>query len=121
MAWIQLFIAAVFEIAWTFSLKFMDARKFRALHWQGFFSKKENWLILAPFAGYIVFGIGNIIFFSMAMKQIPAATAMAIWMGITLIGIKLVDMAWFREPYNLYQFLYMALILVGIVGLKRNG
>jgi len=121
MAWIYLLIASLFEIAWTFSLKFMDGGKLKALHWSGFFTKKENWLILAPFAGYIVFGLGNIVFFAMSMKQIPASTALAVWMGITLIGVKLLDIGVFKEPSNGYQFFYMALILVGIIGLKRNG
>lgn len=120
MAWIYLLVASLFEIAWTFSLKFMDVKKMKAIHWTGFFSKKENWVILAPFAGYILFGLANIVFFSMAMKQIPASTALAVWMGVTLIGVKLVDVTVFKESYNGYQLLYMGLILIGIVGLKRS-
>jgi quaternary ammonium compound-resistance protein SugE len=56
----------------------------------------------------------------MAMKQIPASTALAVWMGVALIGVKLVDISVFKEPYDLYQFFYMALIIIGIVGLKRG-
>ena len=121
MAWIYLVIASLLEIAWTFSLKFMDVKKVRGLHWRTFFSQRENWVIMAPFFGYIVFGLGNIFFFSLAMKQIPASTALAVWMGITLIGVKLIDIGVFKEPYDLYQFLYMGLIMVGIAGLKRGG
>ncbi|HWK04653.1 MAG TPA: SMR family transporter [Puia sp.] len=120
MAWIYLLIASLLEIAWTFSLKFMDVKKIKAIYWPGIFSKKENWMILTPFAGYILFGVGNILFFSMAMKQIPASTALAVWMGVTLIGVKMVDTGVFKEPYNWQQFFYMGLILIGIVGLKRN-
>src|SRR5258708_15587113 len=120
MAWMYLLVASLLEIAWTFSLKFMDVKKIKAIYWPGIFSKKENWMILAPFAGYVLFGVGNILFFSMAMKQIPASTALAVWMGVTLIGVKLVDTGIFKEPCNWYQFLYMGLILIGIVGLKRN-
>ena len=54
------------------------------------------------------------------MKQIPASTALAAWMGITLVGVKLIDIGAFKEPYDLYQFIYMGLILVGIAGLKRG-
>jgi quaternary ammonium compound-resistance protein SugE len=98
----------------------MDIKKLRGIHWSGFFSRKENWVILVPFAGYILFGVGNIVFFSMAMKQIPASTALAVWMGVTLIGVKLADISIFKEPYDWRQFFYMGLILVGIVGLKRS-
>jgi len=73
-----------------------------------------------PFAGYIVFGVGNIFFFSMAMKHISATTALAAWMGLTLIGTKLAEIYLFRQPANFYQFMYMSLILVGIVGLKQS-
>jgi quaternary ammonium compound-resistance protein SugE len=114
-------IASLFEIAWTFSLKFMDVKKIRALQWRGFFSPGSNWVTLAPFAGYSVFGVGHIFFFSIAMKEIPASTALAVWMGTTLIGVKLAEISFFRQPFNFYQFFYMALILIGIVGLKRGG
>lgn len=120
MAWIYLLVASVFEIAWTFSLKFMDVKKIRAIHWQGFFNRRENWIILVPFIGYIVFGIGNILFFSMSMKQIPATTALAVWMGATLIGVKLVDVGFFKDTFAPLQLFYLALILIGIIGLKRG-
>ncbi len=120
MAWIYLLIASIFEIAWTFSLKFLSVSKLKTIHWRDFFQNKENFLILAPFAGYVLFGVGNIFFFSQAMKDLPASTALAVWMGFALVGVKLVDITVFKESYNLYQFFYMGLILIGIVGLKRN-
>ena len=120
MAWIYLLIAAVFEVVWTFSLKFMRVADLRTIRLQALFHR-EGWLILGPFLGYIVFGVGNIVFFSLAMRQIPAATALAVWMGLTLLGVKLVDVLGFKEPYNGWQLLYMGLILIGIIGLKRGG
>lgn len=120
MAWIYLLVASLFEIAWTFSLKFMSVKKLKAIQWRSFFNQTSNWAILAPFAGYILFGIGNIVFFSMAMKDIPASTALAVWMGTALIGVKLVELFFFKGNFDFFQFFYMALILIGIVGLKRN-
>jgi quaternary ammonium compound-resistance protein SugE len=119
MAWIYLFIAAVFEIAWTFSLRFLSVRKLKALHWRSFFSQWDSWVVLGPFIGYVLFGLGNIYFFSQAMKDIPASTALAVWMGTALIGVKLVEILFLRTPYDWMQFFYMGLILIGIVGLKR--
>jgi quaternary ammonium compound-resistance protein SugE len=120
MAWIYLLIAAVFEIAWTFSLRWMNVRKLRDLHWRSFFTQAGNWAILAPFAGYIVFGLGNIYCMSVAMKEIPASTALAVWMGVALVGVKLVEILFLKGSYDVYQFIYFGLILVGILGLKRN-
>ena len=119
MSWIYLIVASMFEICWTFCLKFMNVKKVRTIGWSSFF-RRENMEVLAPFAGYAVFGIGNIIFFSMAMKQIPASVALASWMGLTLIGIKIAEIYLFKQPSNFYQFIYMTLILIGIVGLKRT-
>lgn len=119
MAWFYLFLASLFEIAWTFSLKFLSVKKFKAIKWGSFFGESSNWMALAPFIGYVVFGLANIYFFSQAMKDIPASTALAVWMGTALVGVKLVEIIFFKTPYDLWQFFYIGLILVGIVGLKR--
>src|ERR1700737_2502546 len=120
MAWIYLLIAALFEIAWTFSMKFLSVKKIGAIKWQELFSRKENLLILAPLAGYILFGLGNVFFFSMAMKEMSASTALAVWMGFSLIGVKLMDITLFKESFGPYQFLYIALIIIGIIGLRKG-
>jgi quaternary ammonium compound-resistance protein SugE len=119
MAWIYLFAASIFEMAWTFSLRFMSVKKLKALQWRGFFSHTNNWAVIGPFVGYIVFGLANVYCMSVAMKDIPASTALAVWMGTALVGVKLVEILWLRTPYDFWQFFYIGLILVGIVGLKR--
>ncbi len=120
MAWLYLFIGAVFEMAWTFSLRFMNVKKLRALHWKGFFTQAGNWAIIWPFVGYIVFGLANVYCISIAMKEIPASTALAVWMGTALVGVKLVEILFLKQAYDFYQFFYIGLILVGVVGLRRN-
>ncbi|HEY8918086.1 MAG TPA: SMR family transporter [Chitinophaga sp.] len=119
MAWIYLLIASVFEIAWTFSLKFLDFKKIGAIRWPAFFSS-QNLLVLMPLLGYIVFGLANVFFFSLSVKQIPTSTALAVWMGVALIGVKLVDVMLFKEPWQPTQLIYLGLIVAGIVGLKRG-
>ncbi|WP_188315996.1 DMT family transporter [Chitinophaga agrisoli] len=120
MAWVYLFIAAVFEIAWTFSLKFLDFKKIGAIRWQAYFTNREHLLVLAPLIGYILFGIANVFFFSLATKQIATSTALAIWMGVALVGVKAVDISIFKEAWHPMQFFYLALIVAGIVGLKAG-
>jgi len=120
MAWIYLFIASVFEIAWTFSLKFLDFKKIGAIRWTTFFSNRQHLLVLAPLLGYILFGLANVFFFSLSVKQIPTSTALAVWMGVALIGVKLVDVSLFKEPWHPMQLFYLGLIVVGIIGLKRG-
>src|ERR1700743_1973661 len=120
MAWIYLFVASVFEMAWTFSLRFMSVKKLKALHWRGFFTQSGNWGVVWPFLGDIVFGLGNVYCISIAMKSIPASTALAVWMGTALVGVKLVEILFLKSNFDMYQFLYIGLILLGIAGLKRN-
>lgn len=120
MPWIYLFVASIFEIAWTFSLKYMDMKKILAISWLHFFDDRTRIVILLPLLGYIVFGLINIYCFSVAIKSIPTATALAVWMGMALIGVKIVDISVFKQPYHLSQFFYLLLILVGIVGLKSG-
>lgn len=120
MAWMYLFLAAIFEIAWTFSLRFLSVKKLRAIHWKGLLGASGDWMVLWPFLGYVVFGLANVYCLSVAMKDIPASTALAVWMGTLLVGVKLVEILFLKGTYDLYQFLYMGLILIGIVGLKRH-
>lgn len=120
MAWVYLFIGAFFEMAWTFSLRFMDLKKVKAVHWRGFFQPGGDWKIIWPLVGYVVFGLGNVYCISIAMKDIPASTALAVWMGTALVGVKLVEIFFLKGTYDIYQFLYIGLILLGIAGLKRN-
>jgi quaternary ammonium compound-resistance protein SugE len=120
MAWISLFIAALFEIAWTYSLKYLNMAKFKKIQWLNFFSDPQHFYTIAPLSGYIIFGLGNIYFFSVALKQIPASTALATWMGLVLVGMKIVDIVVLKESFQYTQFFYMTLILVGIIGLKSG-
>jgi multidrug transporter EmrE-like cation transporter len=41
-------------------------------------------------------------------------------MGTALIGVKLVEILFLKGTYDMVQFLFIGLILVGIVGLKQN-
>ncbi|HEY4151294.1 MAG TPA: SMR family transporter [Chitinophagaceae bacterium] len=120
MGWIYLFIASLFEIAWTFSLKFMDFKKIRAISWTHFFADNTGILSLAPLLGYIVFGLGNVYFYSTAMKQIPTSTAMAVWLGVALVGVKILDITVYKQPIQYAQLFYFLLILIGVIGLRKT-
>ena len=73
-----------------------------------------------PVLGYVLFGIGNIIFFSMAMKKIPPSTAFAVWLGVAMAAAKLIDVTVFKQPYSFTQIFFILLILAGVLGLKMS-
>jgi multidrug transporter EmrE-like cation transporter len=41
-------------------------------------------------------------------------------MGTAVVGVKLIEILFLKGTYDMYQLLYFGLIIVGIVGLKRN-
>ena len=117
-AWIYLIIASVFEVAWIYSVKFMDFRKLLKLSIAEVFTERAGFYVLIPVLGYVIFGVGNIILFSKAMKTIPAAIAYATWMSVALIFVKITDVAIFKQPVTFLQVIFILFILVGVVGLK---
>lgn len=120
MNWFYLFIAALLETAWTYSIKFLTFKDVLTLRFDNFYLPDKALPILIPFLGYIFFGIGNIYFFSLAMKTIPTAIAFAVWTSLTLLLIKLTDTFWFHQKISLTEIFYTILIIIGIIGLKTS-
>ena len=111
-------IAAVFEAAWTFSLKFMSFGALKTVKWQSFYEPHTGLTVILPFVGYVLFGIGNIYFFSLAIKQVPTAIAYAVWTACTLILIKLSEILFFRQRISFAEVFFMLMIMGGIMGLR---
>lgn len=117
MSWFYLFMASMFEAGWIFSLKKIDNVDFKKISFT-----TESLLQIAlglwPFAGYVIFGLANIYFFSLSMKSIPASTAFAIWMGLTLVIVKLIEGLFFHQGFRSSDFFWLLLIVIGSIGLK---
>ncbi len=116
--WLSLIIASFLEVCWIYSLKLLDFKKILSFHISRLFTEMEGWMALLPLLGYIFFGLGNIYFFSMAMKGIAPSTAFAAWMGLALVLSKVVDVAILKAAWNWQQVLCFLLILTGVAGLK---
>ncbi len=117
MAWIYIFIAAAFETCWTFCFRYLEFRKIPTLRFSNFFTP-EGYQIWIPLLGYIVFGIGNIYFMSMAFKQISVATAFAVWTSVSIVLIKLIELKINKTTISLPEIFFLFVIIAGIVGLK---
>jgi quaternary ammonium compound-resistance protein SugE len=119
--WVYLLIASLLEVCWTISLKNLSFSKLKTISFVDLQKDTgQTLLIVLPFVGYVIFGVGNIYFFSQAMKVIPASTAFAIWMAMTLVGIKLWEVFFLKESVQVSDYFYLVLIVIAIIGLKKN-
>jgi quaternary ammonium compound-resistance protein SugE len=53
-----------------------------------------------------------------AVKAIPVGTAYAVWVGVGAVGTAILGMVLLGEPANAGRLISLALVVVGIVGLK---
>lgn len=103
MAWFYLVIAGIFEVVWAIGLKYTEG-----------FTKMVPSLI--TLAGMAI----SFYFLSMAVKTLPIGTAYAIWTGIGAAGAVILGMVLFGEPRNVLRLMFVAFILIGIIGLKAT-
>jgi quaternary ammonium compound-resistance protein SugE len=101
MAWIILFFAGLSEIGWAIGLKYTDG-----------FTR------LVPSVLTITCMVVSIGLLGLALKTLPLGTAYAIWTGIGTIGTVALGIAWLGESASPLRLGCIALIVVGIVGLK---
>ncbi len=103
MAWIFLIIAGFMEWGWPVGLKYaFDERGFHL--WPG----------LGALASMVASGA----FLLVAQRTIPMGTAYAVWTGIGAVGAFVLGIVLFKEPAQLMRFVFVGIIIFGIVGLK---
>ena len=101
MAWTMLFGAGLLEIVWAIALK----------HTGGF---TRFW----PSAIGVTAAVASFVMLSSALKSLPVGTAYAVWVGIGALGVALAGMVALGESASLPRLAFLALILIGIIGLK---
>ena len=101
MAWLELLLAGGLEVFWSTFMKLSEG-----------FTKlwPTVWTVLGMLASFF--------FLSRAVHTLPMGTAYAVWTGIGALGAVLVGILLFREPVTAPRLLFMALLLIGIIGLK---
>ena len=107
------------EVCWTYSLKALNMQRIRELDWLHTFSQPIVLLPLLPLLAYVAFGLANVTFLSLAMRELPTATAYAAWMALAVVGIKLVDIFYLKQPFSWLHIFFTSLIIVGVLGLRR--
>jgi small multidrug resistance pump len=101
MAWILLGFAITFSITANALLKQSD----------GFAN------VGIGVASFALFGI-SIYIYGIAVKTLPLAIAYTVWSGIGILVITFIGIFWFKEPINALGMVFIAMILVGCIGLN---
>jgi quaternary ammonium compound-resistance protein SugE len=101
MAWIILFIAGICEVVWAVGLKYTDG-----------FTR------LWPTVGTVAAMVISVWLLGVAMKSLPVGTAYAVWVGVGAVGTVVLGIVLLGEPANPARLVSVALIVLGVVGLK---
>ena len=101
MAWINLFIAGLFEISWAIGMKYS----------LGFTKPIISFLT-------VIGMIASFYFLALALKQLPLGTAYAVWTGIGTVGTVILGIILFKEPADIMRLICIVMILSGIIGLR---
>jgi len=103
MHWLYLIVAGLLEICWAIGLKYTD----------GFTRPLPT-----------VFTVGAMVasfwLLANALKVIPVGTGYALWTGIGAVGTAIAGIIIFGESRDVVRLAFIALIVMGILGLKLS-
>ncbi|EHZ6901011.1 multidrug efflux SMR transporter [Vibrio cholerae] len=101
MAWLILLLAGICEIAWAIGLKYSE----------GFSKPLASVATLSALViSFVLLGI--------ALRTLPLGVAYGIWVGIGAVGTAVMGTLLFGEAVSLFKLMSLALIVIGIAGLK---
>ncbi|HEY4601750.1 MAG TPA: multidrug efflux SMR transporter [Cerasibacillus sp.] len=98
MGWIYVLFAAIIEVVWVLGLRFSE----NLLHW----------------SGTIVAIILSFYFIIKACEDLPSGTVYAVFTGSGAAAIVCIDIIFFDASFSFYQLFFIALIIVGVIGIK---
>lgn len=101
MQWVYLVVAGLLEVAWAVSIK-----------------KTEGFTRLGP--SLLTLGLMGVSFYllSLGMRDLPASTSYAVWVGIGAAGTALVGFVFLGEAWSALRIVSLLLIILGVIGLR---
>lgn len=101
VAWVLVLAAGVLEVGMAFALK-----------------SSAGWTRPLPSVLALVTALGSIYLLATAVRALPLGVAYAVWTGVGAVGVTLVGSLVFAESLSMARLVFMALVFVGIVGLR---
>lgn len=103
-SWIFLVLAIGFEVAGTTSMKLA-----------------HGFTRLVPSIAVFVFYGFSLTFLTLALKRIDVSVAYAVWAGLGVVAISIIGVMAFSEPMTITKAGFIAMIVIGVVGLNLTG
>ena len=103
MEWVYLIVAGGLEVFWSTCLKL-----------------SEGFSVLRFSILTVIGMIFSFLFLSQATKTLLLGTSYAIWTGIGALGAVIVGVLLFKESVSPLRLMFVALLLIGIIGLKAT-
>src|SRR5262245_28230485 len=100
-AWAALIMSGLVDVAWALAMKKAD----------GFAEPLWSAISLALLAIFVFL-------LTKALQVLPVGTAYAVWTGIGAAGTVIAGIVLFGEAASALRLLFIALVVVGIAGLK---
>lgn len=103
MAWVVLFFAGLFEIAWATAMK-----------------QSDGFTRVGPTVVMVITMLMSFGLLAWSMKVLPLGTAYTIWTGIGAVGAFIVGVALFGEALSAMRVAAAVLIVAGLVMMKLS-
>jgi small multidrug resistance pump len=103
MKWILLFIGIIAELCGTTCMKMSD----------GFTN------LYTSIFTFVFWAIGLTIFI-FALKKFDLSFAFALWSGLGIVGVSIIGMVYFKEPYSIMKIISISIIVVGVIMLNAS-
>lgn len=101
MSWLYLLLAGLLEIAWASTLK-----------------QTAGFTRLGPSVVTAVLYFISLYLLSLGLRDLPASSGYAVWVGIGAVGTALVGILFLGEPKSALRLISIALIVLGVLGLR---
>jgi quaternary ammonium compound-resistance protein SugE len=101
MAWLILIVGGLCEVGWLIGLKHVNGLT-----------------RITPLVVTLGFMLASIGCLGLAIRSIPMGTAYAVWTGTSIAAVTMVGMFFFDESRDWVRLGSIALIVLGIVGLR---
>ncbi len=101
IAWLQLLLAGILEIAMALALK-----------------NSQGWTRFWPSALGVAAALASVFMLTSALKHLPVGLAYAVWTGIGAAGVAVVGIVWLHESASAVRLGFISMIVAGVAGLR---